>query len=66
MNYDITFVGHMCFDEIVPFEGPIRMAPGSAVLCGAIAAAKIGKKVAVVTKMAIRDENILEPMRDLK
>ena len=65
MNYDITFIGHMCFDEIVPFEGPIRMAPGSAVLCGAMAAASIGKKVAVVTKMARRDENILEPMRDI-
>jgi len=64
-NYDITFIGHMCFDEIIPFEGPIRVAPGSAVLCGAMAAARAGKKVAVFTKMARMDENILKPMRDI-
>jgi sugar/nucleoside kinase (ribokinase family) len=53
----------MCFDEIVPFEGLPRVAPGSAVLCGALAAARIGTKVAVVTRMAPKDESILDPMR---
>lgn len=62
--YDITFLGHMCYDEITPFEGPTKVAAGSAVLCGALAAARTGKRVAVVAKMAPRDEAILQPMRD--
>jgi len=64
MNYDITFVGHMCYDEIIPFGGRPVVAPGSAVLCGAMVAARVGKKVAAVVKMAKKDENILQPMKD--
>jgi sugar/nucleoside kinase (ribokinase family) len=60
---DLAFIGHMCLDEVIPFEGSPRVAPGSAVLCGALAAARIGTSVAVVTRMAPRDEAILEPMR---
>lgn len=62
MAYDITFVGHMCFDEIVPFEGETTIAPGSAVLCGAMAAARAGARVAVVTRMAEQDRPILAPL----
>jgi sugar/nucleoside kinase (ribokinase family) len=61
--YDIAFIGHMCFDEVIPFQGTPRVAPGSAVLCGALAAARVGKSVAVVTKMALRDQHILESLR---
>ncbi len=43
-KYDITFVGHMCYDEIIPFGGTPHIAPGSAVLCGAMVAARIGKQ----------------------
>jgi sugar/nucleoside kinase (ribokinase family) len=64
-KYDITFVGHMCYDEIVPFGGKPRIAPGSAVLCGAMVAARVGRKVAVVVKMAQKDEAILQPMKDI-
>lgn len=64
-KYDITFVGHMCYDEIIPFGGEAHVAPGSAVLCGAMVAARIGKKVAVVTKMAEKDKHILQPLKDL-
>jgi sugar/nucleoside kinase (ribokinase family) len=60
---DIAFVGHVCFDEVLPYKGARRVAPGSAVLCGALAAARAGKKVAVVTRMAPKDDHILEPMR---
>jgi len=63
-KYDIIFIGHMCYDEIKPFEGETIIAPGSAVLCGALAAARIGKKVGVITKMSKNDENILEPMKE--
>jgi sugar/nucleoside kinase (ribokinase family) len=64
-QFDIAFVGHMCFDEITPYRGETRVSPGSAVLCGAVAAARIGQKVAVVTRMAPADERILKPFRDL-
>ncbi len=65
MNYDIAFIGHMCYDEIVPFGGKPVIAPGSAVLCGAMVAARVGKKVAAVVKMAKKDEAILQPMKDV-
>ncbi len=65
LTFDITFVGHMCYDEIIPFGGKPHIAPGSAVLCGAMVAARVGKSVAAVVKMAPKDESILEPMRDL-
>ncbi len=61
-RYDIVFIGHMCFDEVISFQGLPRVAPGSAVLCGALAAARVGKKVAVVTRMALWDQRILEPL----
>ena len=64
-QYDITFVGHMCYDEIIPFGGKPDIAPGSAVLCGAMVAARVGRKVAAVVKMAEKDENILQPMKDV-
>ena len=64
-HYEITFVGHMCYDEIIPFGGKPRVAPGSAVLCGAMVAARIGKKVAAVVKMARQDEAILQPMKEI-
>jgi len=60
---DLAFIGHMCFDEVIPFAGSPRLAPGSAVLCGAVAAARAGASVAVVTRMAVKDEEILEPLR---
>jgi sugar/nucleoside kinase (ribokinase family) len=63
-KYDITFVGHMCYDEIIPFGGKPHVAPGSAVLCGAMVAPRVGKKVAAVVKMAKKDEKILQPMKD--
>ncbi len=61
--YDIVFIGHVCFDEVIPYQGEPRIAPGSAVMCGALAAARVGKKVAVVTRMAPKDNNILESMK---
>jgi sugar/nucleoside kinase (ribokinase family) len=64
-SFDITFMGHMCYDEIHPFQGEPATAPGSAVLCGAMAAARVGAKVCVVTRMSSVDDHILDPMREL-
>lgn len=55
----------MCYDEIIPFEGDTIIAPGSAVLCGAMVAARVGKKVAAVVKMSKKDEEILNPLKNL-
>jgi sugar/nucleoside kinase (ribokinase family) len=63
MEYDVAFIGHMCYDEIIPFGGEAAVAPGSAVLCGAMVAARIGKRVAAVVKMSPADEEILQPMK---
>ncbi len=63
-TYDITFIGHMCIDEITPFRGETKVAPGSAVLCGAMVAARVGKKVSVVTKMSEKDRHLLKQMED--
>jgi sugar/nucleoside kinase (ribokinase family) len=64
-KYDITFIGHMCYDEIKHFGQEAKVSPGSAVLCGAMVAARVGKKVAAVVKMSPKDEHILQPMKDL-
>lgn len=63
ISYDLVFVGHMCYDEIIPFRGEAMLSPGSAVYCSAMAAARVGKRVAVVVKMSPADAHILEPMR---
>lgn len=62
---DLVFIGHMCFDEVVPYQGKAEVRPGSAVLCGAMAAARVGKRVGVITRMRREDDAILEPMRAL-
>jgi len=64
-KYGITFIGHMCYDEVTPYgEDPI-IAPGSAVFCGAMVTAKIGVKTAAVVKMSLDEESINQPMKDL-
>jgi sugar/nucleoside kinase (ribokinase family) len=63
LTSDLVFVGHMCLDEVIPFQEPPIIAPGSAVLCGALAASRVGTSVAVVTRLAPQDEEILWSMR---
>ncbi len=64
-SYDIVFIGHMAYDEVVQFgEEPI-IAPGSAVLCGAMTTGRIGVKTAAIVKMSPDEESINQPMRDL-
>ena len=63
--FDITFVGHVCYDELTPFGGTTVVRPGSAVLCGAAVAARIGMRTACVTRMNPRNEDVLRSLRDL-
>ena len=64
-NYDITFIGHMCYDEVTPFGGKPIIAPGSAVLCSAMVTARAGVKTAAIVKMSLDEEPINQPMKDL-
>jgi len=64
-KYGITFIGHMAFDEVHHFGGGSIVAPGSAVLCGAMVSARIGIKTAAVVKMSLADEEIVQPMKDI-
>ncbi len=64
-SYDVIFIGHMCFDEVIPFGGTPVIAPGSAVLCGAMVTARVGKKTAAVVKMSRGEEYINDPMKAL-
>ena len=64
-KYGITFIGHMCYDEVTPFGGEPIIAPGSAVYCGAMVTAKVGVKTAAVVKMSLDEEHINQPMKDL-
>lgn len=64
-TYDITFVGHMCYDEVAYYNKEGYTAAGSAVLCGAAVAARIGKKVALVTRLAKKDEHILDALKEV-
>ena len=63
-RYDIVFVGHICHDELLPYQAPPIYATGSAVLCGALAAGRVGARTAVVTRMAVADEDILRPLHE--
>jgi len=64
-KYGITFIGHMAYDEVHHYGGGEIVAPGSAVLCGAMVSARIGIKTAAVVKMSLDDEHITQPMKDL-
>lgn len=64
-RYDITFIGHVCYDEITSPAGETTVRPGSAVLCGAMVSARVHARTAVITKMNPGDDGIVAPLRDL-
>jgi len=55
----------MAYDEVHHYDGGKIVAPGSAVLCGAMVTPRIGIKTAAVVKMSLDDEEITQPMKDL-
>ncbi len=58
--YDVTFIGHMCYDEI---DGRAPSV-GSAVLCGAMVFARLNRPVAAIIRLNSKDEDImLKPMK---
>lgn len=63
-TFDIVFIGHMAIDEVRHFSGEVSVGAGSAVLCGALAAARVGRRVAVITRMAPADDHLVESLRE--
>ena len=63
-KYDITFVGHMAYDEVTHFDGSSITAPGSAVLCGAVVTGRLGIRTAAIVKMSEDEKHINQPMID--
>jgi sugar/nucleoside kinase (ribokinase family) len=62
-RYDIIFVGHIAAGEILPFQGEVEYAHGGASFFGALAAAPLGKRLLVITRMAQTDYSCLESLR---
>jgi sugar/nucleoside kinase (ribokinase family) len=62
-RYDIIFIGHVAAGEIEPFQGEPWSGCGGAPFFGAMAAAPLGKKLLVITRMAEADLACLEPLR---
>jgi len=63
-DFDIVFVGHACRDEVVPFDAKPYRQTGSAVLCGAAVAGRIGATAAIITRMNPADDDLLQPLRE--
>lgn len=61
---DITFAGHTYRDRIRRFGGETVTTLGGALSYGACAAARLGARVAVFTKMNPDDSELLGPLRD--
>jgi sugar/nucleoside kinase (ribokinase family) len=62
-RYDIIFVGHVAAGEIEPFQGEPEYGYGGASFFGAMAAAPLGKRLLVITRMAQADYACLESLR---
>ena len=65
VRYDIVFVGHAATGNIVPFKKAAYTETGGAAAFTAMAAARCMKRVALVTRLAKGDENILESFKSV-
>jgi sugar/nucleoside kinase (ribokinase family) len=63
-KYDFAFIGHTSLNQLIPFEGSPRSFSGGAVTFAAMTAASLGKRTALITKAAKRDESMLMPMKE--
>ena len=62
--YDIAFIGHYTKDTIISASGP-RIVDGGAFNYGANVAARMGVKVAAVTRLAKEDFHVVEKLKHL-
>jgi sugar/nucleoside kinase (ribokinase family) len=64
MNFDIIFIGHLCYDEVRHYDSSRSFHAGGAALYGAVAAARAGRKVAAHMMCAPADDAGLAALRD--
>jgi sugar/nucleoside kinase (ribokinase family) len=62
--YDLVFVGNVGRNEMHRFDGSTGALVGGPVFQSAVATAWSDKRIAVVTRMAEGDADLLEPLRD--
>ena len=62
-HYDINFIGHLCLDETLHADGGRIRTFGGAAVYGAVAAASLGKSIAVELKLAGGDEAAVSFLR---
>jgi len=62
-EYDVNFIGHLCIDETIDADGSRFTNCGGAALYGAIAAASLGKNIAIELKLADRDRQAVDLLR---
>ena len=63
-KYDFAFIGHTSVNQIIPFEGAAKSFSGGAATFAAMTAAALGKRTALITKAAKRDESTLIPLKE--
>ncbi len=62
-RYDVVFVGHVAAGNILPYERTPFVLEGGPVLFSAMAASCIGKRLAVITRLAREEEHLLQPFK---
>ena len=63
-SYDVAFIGHMSLNQVIPFKGAPKNTSGGAVFFAAMTAAVLGKRTALVTKFAKKDESFITPLME--
>jgi sugar/nucleoside kinase (ribokinase family) len=61
--FDIAMIGHFSKDVLITL-GEVKTMPGGAVYYGSIPVAKMGLRIAVITKIAEEDLHLANPMLD--
>jgi len=63
-TYDLVFIGHICFDETINYDGSSNMCAGGAAMYGAVAASCTGKKIAAMLMLSPEDHRELSLLRE--
>ena len=62
-KFDIVFIGHITKDRLIGEKGDEVISPGGAVYYGSLPATTFNLKIAIFTKLAKGDENLLEELK---
>jgi sugar/nucleoside kinase (ribokinase family) len=63
VQHDIVFIGHVARGEMQPFEGTTHIVAGAVQFSAMAAASWSNKKIAVITRAAEHDRDMLDEMR---